>query len=321
MKKNCRLVFLAKHQWGGRTPWRRAVDLKAFAFEKDATKRKDIKRAAPSHKKKKKRSKRPLWQQLGDDEVQLIFAHLTSTKCAQLQRLDRKPRTGWPSGRCASTSGSEPRNGRPSAPSWSAASPVFLTGPPGTGKSHLLRTIANSLDERYVVLTASTGAAAEKIGAQTLHSAFCLGHDGPIDVARSIRLCKGLGRCRLYHVRTVVIDEVSMLTSEALDAVLTIVDAVCARDRVQFVLCGDPMQLGEIDTLVSRRGVAPAVLERGAAHARGEAVRARRELSAGRRVGVCEHPQPRARRQGLERDVRWLLKNSHPPTPAEPTFL
>ena len=41
-------------------------------------------------------------------------------------------------------------------------------------------------------------------------------------------------------------DEVFMLTSDVLDAVLTIADAVCARDRVQFVLCGDPLQLGEI---------------------------------------------------------------------------
>lgn len=294
-----------------------AVDLQAFAFKKGAPHPLGIKRAVPQ--RKKKWSKRLLWQQLDDDVVQLIFAHLTSTNCAQLQRLDRNTRrlakralrkhlglgaSQWQAFRAVVERGES----------------VFLTGPPGTGKTHLLRTIANSLDERYVVLTASTGAAAEKIGAQTLHSAFCLGHDSPINVAQSIRQCQSTRRSALFRVRTVVIDEVSMLTSEALDVVLSIVDTLCARDRVQFVLCGDPLQLGEIDPscrdAASRRPfwdaelltrvAKPYVLtenfrQDGNSHFASVLNRAR--------VGKAS-----------ERDVRWLLENSQPPTPAEPTF-
>ena len=111
-----------------------------------------------------------------------------------------------------------------------------------------------------------------------------------------------------------------MLTSEALDAVLTIVDAVCARDRVQFVLCGDPMQLGEIDTscrdAASRRPFWNAELLT-------RVVKPYVLVENFRQDGESEFASilNRARvGKASERDVRWLLKNSHPPTPAEPTF-
>ena len=293
-----------------------AVDLKGFAYSKDATKRKGIKRVAPP--RKKKWSQKPLWQWLGDDVVQLIFAHLSSTKCAQLQRLDRNTHrmakralrkhlglgdSQWQTFRAVVERGES----------------VFLTGAPGVGKTHLLRTIANSLDERHVVVTASTGAAAEKIGAQTLHSAFCLGYENEIDVNLAIRLCKS--RRKLFRTRTIVVDEVSMLTSATLDAVLTIAQAVCAADRLQFVLCGDPLQLSEIDPTcrdaASRR---PFWISELLTRVTRPYVLVENFRQNGESPFVAVLNRARVGKAS-ERDVRWLREHSRQPTPAEPTFL
>lgn len=218
------------------------MNLGAFAYDASGASKGFSK--ASKVPRKKKWSTEALWCLLDDDAVRLILENTNEKLCARLQRLDRnthrvarlvlKKRLGlgdsqWQTFRAVVERGES----------------IFLSGAPGTGKTHLLRTITDRLDAASVMVTASTGAAAEKIGAQTLHSAFCLGIDG-IDVQKSIAACKKT-RWKLFKMKTLIIDEVSMLTSEVLDAVHTIVNAVCARDRVQFVLSGDPLQLGEVD--------------------------------------------------------------------------
>ena len=52
---------------------------------------------------------------------------------------------------------------------------VFLTGPPGTGKSHTLKQIVSTLQDMHgmqqVLLCAPTGAAAVLVGGQTMNAA------------------------------------------------------------------------------------------------------------------------------------------------------
>jgi len=103
---------------------------------------------------------------------------------------------------------------------------LFLTGGPGTGKSFLIREFLNECPEKVPVV-ASTGAAAILIGGRTFHSFFGLGimQGGAEAVAKKALKNKRL-RKRLKQTKTLVIDEVSMLSGETLDAAEHIARAV-----------------------------------------------------------------------------------------------
>ncbi|MDP3920978.1 MAG: PIF1 family DEAD/DEAH box helicase [Candidatus Omnitrophota bacterium] len=94
---------------------------------------------------------------------------------------------------------------------------VFLTGGPGTGKSFLIAEYLTRSREEIPVV-ASTGAAAILIGGRTFHSFFGLGimQGGPEFVVQKALKNKRLKR-RIAETKTLVIDEVSMLSSESLD--------------------------------------------------------------------------------------------------------
>lgn len=134
----------------------------------------------------------------------------------------------------------------------------FLTGPPGAGKSWLLRKfVLQARRDRKVAVTASTGIAGTHIGGMTLHSWAGLGvrdSYGKKEIADIAG--KAWVANRVKSADILVIDEVSMLHVDTFSAA----DAVCRRVRknalpfggMQVVLCGDFFQLPP----VSRDGAA-----------------------------------------------------------------
>ena len=124
---------------------------------------------------------------------------------------------------------------------------IFVTGRAGTGKSTLLNHLSWNTSKQ-VVICAPTGVAALNVGGQTIHSLFLL----PIGVIadREIEQSAVL-RKLLNTMDTLVIDEVSMVNADLLDAVDRSLRQ--ARQRpleafggVQVVLFGDPYQLAPV---------------------------------------------------------------------------
>ena len=94
---------------------------------------------------------------------------------------------------------------------------LLITGCAGTGKSTLLRYFCDQVEWDPVVL-APTGVAALNVGGQTVHRFFGFGIDVTPDAVAARR---GAPRNRkLYRsLRTLIIDEVSMMRADLLDCV------------------------------------------------------------------------------------------------------
>jgi ATP-dependent DNA helicase PIF1 len=91
---------------------------------------------------------------------------------------------------------------------------LFITGRAGSGKSTLLRWVRRELLPKAVVL-APTGAAALQVGGQTLHSFFRL----PPRVLFPGEVAKLFGQPAFKKLDTLIIDEISMVRADTLDAV------------------------------------------------------------------------------------------------------
>lgn len=134
---------------------------------------------------------------------------------------------------------------------------IFLTGPGGTGKSFLLKTIYDLIPDRvgkHVAVTALTGCASVLLGkhSRTLHSwaGIGLGQDpAGVIVSKIIRAGKKVGKpfMRWRTTDVLIIDEVSMMTPELLeklDAVARIIRNVeKPMGGIQVVFVGDFYQL------------------------------------------------------------------------------
>jgi len=124
---------------------------------------------------------------------------------------------------------------------------VFVTGRAGTGKSTLLQHLAETTSKQLAVV-APTGVAALNVGGQTIHSFLRL----PIGVIADQPLPHPEELRRLLRgIETLVIDEISMVNADLMDAIdRTLREARGHRREpfggVQVVLFGDPYQLAPV---------------------------------------------------------------------------
>jgi ATP-dependent DNA helicase PIF1 len=134
-----------------------------------------------------------------------------------------------------------------------AGKSIFITGPGGTGKSYLIQAIYNLIPDRtgkHVSVTALTGCAALLLGryAKTLHSWAGIGL-GRSEVNVLVAAIRRSGRAfrRWLGTDILIIDEVSMMTSELLEKLDEVARHI-RRDKrpfggIQVVFVGDFFQL------------------------------------------------------------------------------
>jgi hypothetical protein len=140
---------------------------------------------------------------------------------------------------------------------------VFLTGKAGTGKTTLLREIIQTTHKNTVVV-APTGIAALNAGGVTIHSMFQLPFGGFIPdnsaphfsdsvkfetkstLVRHFRM-SGLKKAVIKNMELLIIDEVSMLRADLLDAIDFMMQSVRRKKvpfgGVQVLFIGDLLQL------------------------------------------------------------------------------
>lgn len=130
---------------------------------------------------------------------------------------------------------------------------VFLTGPAGSGKTFVLNQYIEYLKRQgiEVAVTASTGIAATHMNGQTIHAWSGIGIREALTWKEAKELATdGELHARYRRTKVLIIDEISMLDADRLDAV----EQVCRATKdpflpfggLQVVLCGDFFQLPPI---------------------------------------------------------------------------
>jgi len=126
---------------------------------------------------------------------------------------------------------------------------VFVTGRAGTGKSTLLGYLRDNTEQK-VVVCAPTGVAAYNVGGITIHSLFGF----PFGALTAGDVAKHLGRRQrevLREIDMLIIDEVSMVSANLMDAIDVALKTARGRPKVPFggckvVMFGDPYQLAPV---------------------------------------------------------------------------
>jgi ATP-dependent DNA helicase PIF1 len=137
--------------------------------------------------------------------------------------------------------------------SLNSSSNVFLTGQAGVGKTTVVKEFMKTKRWSDFPMLASTGMAAILLGGRTLHSYFGIGiMEGGADetIERSVNSPKVCARLR--SVEGILIDEISMVSSEQLMVMENIASIV--RENIaepwgglQVVAVGDFAQLPPVD--------------------------------------------------------------------------
>lgn len=133
---------------------------------------------------------------------------------------------------------------------------VFLTGKAGTGKTTFLRRLQET-SQKQMAVVAPTGVAAINAGGSTIHSFFQLPLTPfvPTEWGRKELISKqrmhGNKRKVLRELELLVIDEISMVRADVLDAIDTVLRHVRYRFNepfggVQMILIGDMFQLSPV---------------------------------------------------------------------------
>ena len=136
--------------------------------------------------------------------------------------------------------------------------PLFITGKAGTGKTTFLRKLREQSPKNMAVV-APTGVAAINAGGMTIHSLFQLPVRTLIPTAQSYKQLFAEQRLTqrkrnlLYHLEMLVIDEISMVRADVLDAIDTVLRRYKYRNDqpfggVQLVMIGDLFQLSPVVT-------------------------------------------------------------------------
>ena len=125
----------------------------------------------------------------------------------------------------------------------------FLTGKAGTGKTTFLKKVQEEVDKKFVVL-APTGIAAINAGGETIHSFFGL----PTGVLTPLTAgSTNQEKVRMIRsIDTIIIDEVSMVRCDTIDAIDYTLRRVCCSPfpfgGKQIIFVGDMFQLPPVVT-------------------------------------------------------------------------
>ena len=133
---------------------------------------------------------------------------------------------------------------------------IFLTGKAGTGKTTFLRKLKNET-KKQMAIVAPTGVAAINAGGTTMHSFFQLPFSpfvptvqGRKELVEKIKMV-GQRRKVIQELELLVIDEISMVRADVLDAVDTILRHIRYKHTepfggVQVIFIGDMFQLSPV---------------------------------------------------------------------------